>query len=390
MAALMIQGDVQGVYSLRAKKWRDKSAKDSHGHSVTAALATSAVRNGWSFAQYRDALLDGPSKGGVHARDVAHRKGYDKAAPYLQRVWDHALTIVGESSISDRKDARADLIALRDRISSTAWRGRSPMRLRVLLAHWRAAYKAGGRSYTLSYREAAEEAGCQLATAHRVTKWLQAKWLRLMQSGQGETGSSWYLRSGGPRRDDDSSQGDLDLEVLGRLMGLDAFAHRGLGTSSLKILAALSSSNDQDARDLQESASMSRATVYRHAKLLTGFGFTEKVDEVWTLTQKGREALSGELDGWEAVAVEVGTQGVAQRRLDLHKAQREAWLNETLPRLSARRMPDVVPVRGDEPPADHLIVGNQVIDPRTGEVIPDLVVADDGRLMLVFDGLAYA
>jgi hypothetical protein len=51
-------------------------------------------------------------------------------------------------------------------------------------------------------------------------------------------------------------------------------------------------------------------------------------------------------------------------------------------------MPDVVPIRGDEVEEDWVVDGC-AINPATGEIIEDLVVASDGRFLLVVDELDY-
>ncbi|MFE4863221.1 hypothetical protein ACFRBW_39375, partial [Streptomyces sp. NPDC056670] len=109
---------------------------------------------------------------------------------------------------------------------------------------------------------------------------------------------------------------------------------------------------------------------------------------LWMLTATGSGALSGAWEGWDAVAVQVGTEGTSQRRAELHKAQRLVWHEITLPRLRERRMADVTPIRGDEVAPEWIVDGN-VIDPATGEIISDLVVASDGRLLLVHEEPTY-
>jgi hypothetical protein len=88
------------------------------------------------------------------------------------------------------------------------------------------------------------------------------------------------------------------------------------------------------------------------------------------------------------VAAEVGTYGTAWRRQQAHKDQRAVWHGMVVPRMRERRMPDVTPVRGDE--ADQRCRwGSEVIDPTTGEVIEDFVVASDGRYLLLVEDLDY-
>lgn len=182
--------------------------------------------------------------------------------------------------------------------------------------------------------------------------------------------------------------GDLDGAVISRLMSLDAFAHRGLGASSLKLLAALSKQDRQSAGELTETAMVSPATAYRHLNRLAEHGLVAREEGLWTLTETAAEALSGAWEGWEAVAAQVGTEGTSQRRLELHKAQRLIWHEFTLPRLRQRRADDVTPIRGDEV-EEAWRWGNEVIDPATGEIISDMVVASDGRLLLIDEEPSY-
>ncbi|WP_428957797.1 helix-turn-helix domain-containing protein [Streptomyces sp. cg35] len=401
MARLMIEGDVDETYALLARKRRDKSTKNNHGHAVTCALATATVRAKWNKSQFLEALLAWPSKGGTHSRAMRDHKGHAKAEEYLDRVWERASLLTRDTGIADRKDAIVDLLQLRATIGAQSWKGTAEnTALRVLMAFWHAARKAGGRAFTFSFREAAEVAGCTAATAYKAVKRrLEGRWLRLTESGRGEHGSSWCLLDGShprhtpkgapasPRPSNVSnvrSTAEIDVDVVQRLMSLDAFAHRGLGTSSLKVLAALSASDRQTVKDLQERACMSAATAYRVVKLLAKHGLVVRTDEVWQLTETAQEALSGAWDGWDMVADREGTLGTLKRRQALHRAQREVWLTMTLPRLRQRRMPDVVPIRGDE--VNSHSWDGVAFNPVTGEILPDLVVASDGRFLVVEPG----
>lgn len=400
MAALLIDGDVECRYGSTDSSSL-QSAKSAHGHTVSSALAAAAVRYDWSRDQLTEALLDWPSVGGNHVRNMSQ----PSAHKYIDRLWDRAIKCVGSGvSIDSRKNAIIDLIELRDRISSASWRGTAgSTNLRVVMAFWGAAYKAGGRTFTMSYREAAEAAGCTARTAYiAATKRLKS-WLRLLESGSGEKGSQWMLiedrsqrrhtpkgaQPGGAQSNvSELRNGDLDGAVVAQLMSLDAFAHRGLGASSLKLLAALSRQDRQCVAELTETAMVSPATAYKHLKRLAEHSLVAKDDGLWTLTETAAEALSGAWEGWDTVAARVGTEGTSQRRLELHKAQRLIWHEITLPRLRERRMADVTPVRGDEVRPEWIVNG-EVIDPATGEIIPDMVVASDGRLLLVEEEPSY-
>lgn len=394
MAGVLIDGDTEARYgSTDASSLQ--SSKSKHGHAITAAIAAAAVRHRWTRDQFTEALIDWPSTGGNHVRNMS----MPSAHKYIDKVWERARQCVGAGvAIDSRQDAIIDLIELRDRITSASWRGTSgSTALRVLMAHWKAAYRAGGRVYTLSYREASEMAGCTSRTAYVATTQRLKGWVRLMESGAGDKGSQWMIfedrsqrrhnpmgaQPGGAQSNvSNVRNGDLDGAVISQLMSLDAFAYRGLGASSLKLLAALSRQDKQTAAELTESAMVSTATAYRHLNRLAEYALVSRDGNLWILTETAQEALSGAWEGWDTVAAEVGTEGTSQRRLELHKAQRLVWHEITLPRLRERRMPNVTPVRGDEVD-QRWRWGNQVIDPATGEIISDMVVASDGRLLLI-------
>lgn len=400
MAGVLIDGDTECRYgSTDASSLQ--SAKSKHGHAITAAVAAAAVRHRWTRDQFTEALIDWPSTGGNHVRNMS----MPSAHKYIDKVWERAVKCVGSGvAIGSRQDAVIDLIELRDRITSASWRGTAgSTNLRVLMAHWKAASRAGGRVYTLSYRETAEIAGCTARTAYIATTQRLKGWVRLMESGSGEKGSQWMIfedrsqrrhnpkgaQPGGAQSSvSNLRNGDLDGAVISRLMSLDAFAYRGLGASSLKLLAALSRNDRQTAVELTESAMLSVATAYRHLKRLAEYDLVARDGSLWVLTETAQKALSGAWEGWDTVAAEVGTEGTSQRRLELHKAQRLVWHEITLPRLRERRMADVTPVRGDEV-AQACRWGNEVIDPATGEVMEGMVIASDGRLLWVDEEPSY-
>lgn len=178
--------------------------------------------------------------------------------------------------------------------------------------------------------------------------------------------------------------GEMDAGVIARLMSLDAFAHRGLGASSLKILAALRLHDCQTVKELIESATISQATAYRHLSRLAEHGLALKNGEVWELTETAYEALEGAWEGWDTVAAEIGSYGTAWRRQQRHKDERAVFHGMVLPRFRERRAADAVPIRGDEV-QEQWVVDGCAIDPGTGEIIEDLVVASDGRFLLLVD-----
>ena len=387
MTALLVEGDVAGDYNQVGHR-DTRRARGDHNHAATAALAAGAARSGWQLPAFRSALLDTNSGGGRHAREIAHRKGADAAISYVQRVWERARKLVSSTAVlSSRADALVDLLRLRASIARANWRGAGRgTALRILMAHWHTAYRVGGRRYTLSYREMAELAGCEVLTARNAVKRLQ-RWLRLLEKGSGETGSTWLLVDlPADRRQDERTDDDvMDLQVIERLMALDAFAHRGLGASSLKVLAALAHRRALTAVEVAEVAQMSRATAYRHLGKLTEYGLLVKNGDVWLLAPEAVRALENDWEGWNGIAAQENTYGTSWRRRQLHRDQRVGWLTVTLPRLREHRRPAIPLSRGDEPPCAWVADGGTLVDPLTGEVLKGFAVATDGRLIILDD-----
>ncbi|MDF3142790.1 MULTISPECIES: MarR family transcriptional regulator [unclassified Streptomyces] len=188
-------------------------------------------------------------------------------------------------------------------------------------------------------------------------------------------------------------------------MGHDAFAHHGLGSAALMLISALHQRPNQTVAELVGTSSVSRATAYRTLRRLAGHGLVQHTGETWTLAPRALEGLGSNLpvpvtgldavpaNGWDTVAEQYGTTGLAARRKALHAAQRAAY-REVLDRLAEHRSKAVVIVRdgrqvlvpaprADEiPPAWHTPDG-RVLDPASGRAAPDWRVATDGRLILI-------
>ncbi|WP_260859997.1 MarR family transcriptional regulator [Streptomyces cupreus] len=188
-------------------------------------------------------------------------------------------------------------------------------------------------------------------------------------------------------------------------MGHDAFAHHGLGSAALVIIGALHVRPAQTVSELVGTSSVSRATAYRTLQRLADHGLVHRTGETWALAPRALEGFgdslpdaatgshAGPAQGWDAVAEQHGTTGVAARRKAVHTAERAAY-RETLDRLAEHRSKAVVLVhdgrqvlvptpRPDEIPSTWHAPDGRVLDPATGRVIPDWRVATDGRLILI-------
>jgi hypothetical protein len=125
---------------------------------------------------------------------------------------------------------------------------------------------------------------------------------------------------------------NLDSRTANRLMPLDAFAHHGLGSSGLAILASLADENGQSLPELQARASISRPTAYRQLRKLKNLGLVRHEGELYHLTPTALEGTGtptqhcpDPVAGWTETAERLNTDGTAQRRRRHHETQRTHW-----------------------------------------------------------------
>lgn len=445
-AELVLLGDLTGRYATGSYSRlgsdgrtvvvrQEREGAAGHGRRVTAAIACHVARAGGSVDELIRLLLHPDHEGGRHARHIAVCSGQARALDYIRRVWASATAVVaGTRALESRHHAYEVLAALRDRIETTSWRGeRGRSALRVLRAHLNFAETAGGPLHHASERQTAEEAGISRTTLRVVyeTVLKPGGWLRRLRVGHGREGSTWcldYGSTGGRRTCGSPSRfwttqyppdlaleewttpetgltADIDSTVIARLMGHDAFAHRGLGSSALVIIGALYVRPAQTVSELLGTASVSRATAYRALRRLADHGLVQHDGETWTLAPRAVEgfgnsprAAAAEPDtrpaqGWEGIAQCYGTAGVALWRRTLHAVERAAY-REALDRRAEHRSKATVIIRDgrqvlvpaprpDEiPPTWHSPDG-RVLDPATGRPATDWRLATDGRLILI-------
>ena len=451
-ADLILLGDLTGRYAAGSYTRlasdgqsvalrQDRQGASDHGHRITSAIACYVARSHGTVDELLHLLMRPDHEGGRHVQTIATRSGHARARDYVHRVWESACALVGSTAdVESRHQVHEGLAALRARIETTPWRGeRGRTALRVLLAHLNFAEIAGGRRHAASERQAAEEAGISRQTlrAAYATVLRPAGWLRRLKVGRGTEGSTWYLGDGPhpsipaapsqsqttQRPPDEALEewsppetvpmADIDSTVLSRLMAHDAFAHQGLGSSALVILAALRSNPHQSASDLVATSAVSRATTYRALQRLAALGLVEQTGPLWALAPRALEGIAGNslaeavtglpdappavpASGWDAVAALCGTTGIGEERRLFHAAERAAY-RAALEQLTSHRsralvvvhdgLPVVVPsVRPDEIPAAWHGPGGAVVDPSTGLIVPGWRVATDGRLIHISPG----
>ncbi|MFH8257779.1 helix-turn-helix domain-containing protein [Streptomyces roseolus] len=413
MHKLLVLGDQEAAYATgNLQRGGKNTAASDHAWAITRAVAADAVRAGWNRASFVQVMLDGPYKAGQHARSLQHRRGYDKAAAWLQRAWDGAQQYVRSTdALTTRQDFHAALAAFRSRVECTPWKGAAGKTdLRNLIARMDICSRAGSWDHTISERDLAERMGCSRTTAHNSNQRLLAsKMLRQLDKGSPTEGARWMLisclpsttshrwstpkgpKAGGAMSGPDVRQphtgADIDSRAAAQLMHLDAFAHHGLGGSGLAVLAALAERDGQSLTELQASASISRPTAYRQLGKLKDLGLVRHGGELYHLSPTALEGVGAATDDcadpvadWTEAAERLGTAGTAERRHRHHEAQRVHWRHEQVRLAERRRTTHRTPLPHPAVALPQYVRADGcAIDPATGEVIVGLHVASDGR-----------
>ncbi|MFF1678810.1 helix-turn-helix domain-containing protein [Streptomyces sp. NPDC058256] len=412
MHKLLVLGDHDAAYATgNLQRGGKNTAASDHAWAMTRAVAANAVRVGWNRSAFLQVMLDGPYKAGQHARALQHRRGYDKAAAWLQRAWDGAQQYVRSTDpISTRQDFHAALAAFRARIECTPWKGiAGKTELRNVIARMEICARAGSWDHTVSERDLAERMGCSRTTAHKSNqRLLHAKVLRQLDNGSATEGARWMLIShlpsttshhwstpkepeaggamSGPGVRQPDTGADINTRTASRLMHLDAFAHHGLGGSGLAVLAALAERDGQTLPELQESATISRPTAYRQLGKLKTLGLIDHAGELYHLSPTALEGIGTQsphcddpVAGWPETAERLGTAGAGERRRRHHEAQRIHWRREQVRHAERRRAARQAPLPHPAVAQLHYVRADGcAIDPTTGEVIEGLFVASDG------------
>lgn len=349
MRALLVDGTGIERYREGGSDCGSGAGRDTH--RVTSAIVFGLVRAGAERLLAQDLLLSSPAAGGSLLRDLARAKGHDHAVKYLGRAWRRAEKVVGTADpITSRQDALVALAERRARIESYAWVGQVGQTDRAnLLFRLELCERAGGFDHEVSQRQLALGIGVGDSTAKRSDIRLQtAGWLWQAELGAGGRSTKWVLGSG-PKAvakvvspDDHTRQGghkapgsldgvirrqapaELDFRLLADLSSRDAFRVRGLGKSSLEVLAALAHRDGQTAAELATSTTRHRATVHAKLARLLEHGLVEKVGELYHLAEGALDTpqpVHGSrlpawrpADGWDDLATRLGTFGASYRQ----------------------------------------------------------------------------
>ncbi|MEU5066637.1 hypothetical protein AB0G95_21695 [Streptomyces virginiae] len=429
----MIPGRIIGARPVRSLSTA-RRASDNHGHRVTMRIATGAVAAGWSYQQFERVMLETDSGGRAHVHKIA-LKGLGRAQRYLEKVWAKATGwVASEGERGDRQACALELVEFRARVEAYPWKGlagrtdKKNLMYRLDLAEDLKSF-----IHDASERDIAVGICASRTTVHASNQRLTGTWLRVITLGKGKSAHRWELTDGtaglessaandpqdvcqdwategrltdtpparcGPvlahRRSEALSdvQPHTDSRTEARVMAEDAFAFLGLGTSALVMLGALADPDHpaQTLSDVMGRATVSRRTAYRRLAQLMDHGLVDHIGETYQLTAKARRALASPQTStvWQDIAEAEGTAGTTARRVAVHDAQRKQH-RDRLDELAQKRADraarkaahDRTPATSTPRPdvADRALVtaDGAVVDPVTGEIIPDLYVAEDGR-----------
>ncbi|MCX4784090.1 hypothetical protein [Streptomyces sp. NBC_01264] len=379
---LLLEGDTEGRYAGRD----DPDA----GYRITMALALACSQPGreWTPADFHQALIYTPTRGGWWARKLRERKGSEYAEGKLTAMLDKAREFAARNgSITDRPDSVEKITEVRRAVESFTWssRGGGAVDQKNLAARLRLCERAGGLDHTTALRPHAERMGCAKSTAEASDQRLvSAGWLDLLEAGTGKNhGSRWRLKIPQPVREllARAASGHFlpptpqelatvpdphtftDTAALAAVMSHDAFHHYGHGTSGARLLACLDVTEGLSPQRLQQATTLHRTTVTRRLDKLVADGLALEREGLYYLAPElsGPVRLQPDDEVLAHAAEQQGTAGMGERRRARHardRANYQRWLTERdLRARPVRQWPVLVP--------------EGVVDPVTGELLDE-------------------
>ncbi|MFE7485099.1 winged helix-turn-helix transcriptional regulator [Streptomyces sp. NPDC057552] len=379
---LLLEGDVEGRYAGRD----DADA----GYRITMALALACSQPGreWSPADFHQALIYAPTRGGWWARKLRERKGTLYAEGKLTAMLDKARDFAARNgSITGRGDALVQITEVRHAVEHLAWkaRGGGAVDQKNLAVRLNLCERAGGLEHTTALRPHAERMGCAKSTAEASDKRLvEDGWLELLEAGTGKNhGSRWRLKIPEPVRELLARAGPghslppttpelatvpdphtfTDTVALASVMAHDAFHHYGHGTSGARILTCLDVTEGLSPAQLQQATALHRTTVARRLDKLVADGLVRELEGLYYLVADlaGPARLQPDEHLLDQAAEQQGTTGLGERRRQRHardRANYQRWIAERATRSR--------PVR-----PRPVLVPEGVVDPDTGELLDE-------------------
>lgn len=308
------------------------------------ALITGLVNSGHDFGGVLVLFQTHPCAGKY--AELRETRGDREALRWLRRSYDAAARWAEAHESEGRKVARTALAWAQ----SVAWPGRTGNSDKATFrAHCAIAWRSARLTYQAGTREIAELASVAFVTAHKANHRLQdAGLVRCEKTNVGTLATMYALgdvrsyitpsqinREGviqlctraDARKDatGDTNMSEDDVIRLAKLMGHDAFRHRGLGKSAWEVWYKLMMYPSMTAAELAASTGRHVSTVKRVLSRMERI-VDPITGEVFKLVEPGDgdtwKALDGDLDG---IARAIGTAGAGDRQKAKHEREREGW-----------------------------------------------------------------
>ncbi|NUP19853.1 MAG: winged helix-turn-helix domain-containing protein [Streptomyces sp.] len=399
---LLLEGDTEGRY-----EGRDDA--DS-GYRLTMALAVACSQPGrqWTPADFHQALIYTPTRGGSWARGLRERKGAEYAEHKLTAMLAKAAAFTGATgTVTGRQDAVERVGEVRQAVEALAWpaRGGKAVDQKNLAARLRMCESAGGLDHFSAVRALAEQMGCARSTTEASNaRLVRDGWLVLLEPGTGrEKPSRWRLAVPAHVRDllsranpgqalppqapqlatvpethttahttrtplsapltGDEGAG-VDTVALASVMAHDACHHWAHGTSGARILACLDATEGASTAQLVAATSLHRTTVTRRLQRLTADGLVHEREGLYYLAPKlsGHVRLQPDEALLAAAADRRATTGRGARRRERHARERA---------LFERHLEERARLRAAGPRPRLRLIPEGVLDPHTGELLDE-------------------
>jgi IclR helix-turn-helix domain len=379
---LLVEGDVEGRYA--------GHTESDAGYRLTMALAVACSQPGrqWAPADFHQALIYTPSRGGWWARMLRERKGSQYAEDKLTAMLDKAREFVARAgTVTGRPDALERVTEVRRAVEALSWptRGGGAVDHKNLAARLRLCERAGGLDHTIAVRPLAELMGCAKSTAEASNERLLTKgWLIREETGTGKNhGTRWRLQipeavrrliaCAAPGHPPPPTPPELatvpdahtaaDTSALAEVMGHDAFHHYAHGTSGARLLACLDPTDGTSPAQLKDATGLHRTTVARRLAKLVDDGLALEREGLYYLHPRlaGPVRLQRDDQLLDHAAEQAGTTGLGDRRRQRHARERAYYQ-----RYLAERTRHRPPVR-----PRPVLVPEGVVDPVTGELLDE-------------------
>lgn len=309
-----------GRRAFRALRHGEALGGDGSRSVAIRSFMVGAVNANWTFQHVVHAAFDPVNIGGAKVREIAQRRGNDRAMKYLRGEYDRAAAFVHRNAlVLDRNGALLTIIEWTERVDGTVWKGAGGITDRnALYAFAEMAMHTGSATRVpMSGRTLAEVIGVTHQTAAKAVRRIcERKWLRLAAQTDGPHPALYALTvpceaTATPSHTDSAREVS---HLLHTSPSHDAWRWAGLGKGPHRIYD-LVVQEISAAADIASILGVSRSAVHAHLRRLRDSGLVESDAGSWRVT--GRSL--------DVVAAEWGTAGTGFEQRRRHQQQRDGW-----------------------------------------------------------------